>query len=186
MRLAGMPEPLPPDFPEGDFFSLDVFTGARLEWLIHQHVCDYIDETPAEICPLPGGYVLSDNEGSLLHPQCCGDLSDVMWWKHVCYDSKCVYYNGHPCPDLIFGGNTIGFSCFDEYDPFDAETKTNFEIEHGALIAAYEAMLPNLLRFKQRVAEAVHQLGLPTAAGWDLSSVLTVNNKELNEQDPWG
>lgn len=185
MRLAGMPDPLPPDFPGTDFYTLETFSGARLEWLIKQHISDYIHE-PEQIRPFFGGYILSDSAGTLLNPQCCGDLSDVMWWKHVCYRRECVYYNGHPCPELTFRDNIISFLCCDEDDPFDPVTKANFAVEQGALIAAYEDMLPTLLRFKHSIAQAVDQLDLPSTTIFDLSSVLTVNNVELSEQDPSG
>jgi hypothetical protein len=186
MRLAGMPDPLPPDIPGTDFYTLGAFSGARLEWLIKQHISDYIHEKPERINPFYGGYILSDSAGTLINPQCCGDLSDVMWWKHVCYRMECVYYNGHPRPELVFRDNIISFICLDEYDPFDPVTKTNFAVEQGALVAAYEDMLPTLLRFKHSIAQAVDQLDLPNTGILDLSSVLTVNNVELSEQDPRG
>jgi hypothetical protein len=185
MRLAGMPDPIPPEFSGTDFYSVEALSGARLEWLIKQHISDYLHE-PEHIGPFFGGYILSDENGTLLNPQCCGDLSDVMWWKRVSYMRESVYYNGHPCPELEFKDDLINFTCSDADDYFDDLSKSSFTVEQSALIAAYENMLPKLLRFKQNIAQAVEQLDMPLAGTIDLSSTLTVHNVELNEQDPRG
>lgn len=186
MRLAGMPDPIPPEVAGTDFYTVESFRGQRLDWLINQHVSDYILEQPEEICPFSGGYILSNDSGTLLNPQCCGDLSDVMWWKHLCYSKESVYYKGHPCPVLTFANGFITFTCQEDLEPFDLLTKPRFSVEQSALISAYERMLPVLLSFKQRISQALDQLDLPGALEFDLPCVLTVNNVELNEQDPIG
>jgi hypothetical protein len=181
MRLSGMPEPIPPTVPATDFYTLNCFSGDRLEWLIHEHVDEYINE-PQHISSFFGGYLLSDATGVLLYPQCCGELSDVMWWKHLCYSQKLVYYNGHPGPDVRFDNGLVHFVCEEEYEPFDPLSKPRFSVPHAELVSAYETMLPQLLAFKNGLELTVDRLKLPN--NFDFATALTLRNLELNESDP--
>lgn len=186
MRLAGMPDPIPPEIAGTDFYTVGSFSGQRLEWLITQHVSEYILDEPQQICSFFGGYILSDHLSTLFNPQCCGDLGDVIWWKHVCYSKEAVYYNGHPCPVLRFHDDIITFTCQEDYEAFDPLTKPQFSVGHSQLISAYEAMLPVLLSFRNSITRALGNLNLPHHAEFDLATVLTVRNIELNEEDPTG
>ena len=186
MRLAGMPEPIPPDIPGTDFFTVGSFSDQRLEWLINQHVSEYIRNQPQQISPFCGGYILGDKFGTLLNPQCCGDLSDVIWWKHVCYLKECVCYNGHPCPVLRFHDDIIEFICQEDWEQFDPITKPQFSVKQAQLVSAYEAMIPALLSFKESITQVLSNLNWPHHTEIDLASLLTVRNRELNEEDPIG
>lgn len=96
------------------------------------------------------------------------------------------YYNGHPGAELAFDDNIINFTCLDVDDPFDSLSKSRFAIEQRALITAYESMLPTILSFKHNIGQALEKFDLPVTGLPDLSSVLTIRNVELSEEDPVG
>lgn len=114
LKKAGMPNPISPVIPKSDFFSLQSFKGENLKWLVEQHVSDSIHKDYKGISPLFGGYALYEGKELLFTPQCCGDMSDIHWWKHICYKKEQVFYNGHPSPILTFSADTVSFDCKEE------------------------------------------------------------------------
>ena len=118
-----------------------------------------------------------------MFPQCCGDLSDIIWWKSICFSSSSPYYNGHPCPEVNFDGDNINFECLDVDDPFDNFTKQRFVVNKYELRQAYQELVTSMNSWNTLLAEAILAMNYTVTAKW-LTSQLTYRNVELGDEHP--
>lgn len=82
---AGFPEPLHPFAPGLPYYRAAAVAPGNLPKVLTDHLAGYFSgEWPlAETCALFGGYVLRLDGQNALFPQCCGQLSDIIYWKRL-------------------------------------------------------------------------------------------------------
>jgi len=105
--------------------------------------------------PLFGGYVLEINGEKLFYPQCCGDLSDIQFWKNIS-NGEVSYYQGHPSPIIEFENSEIIFDL--NIEEFDEEftpipKKRNFRFHKQDLKRSIKEAELALEKFAIRIQE---------------------------------
>ncbi len=152
-KRAGFKDPLQ-SFEPGSFFCEAEFISCNnLKKIVIDHTADLrngaYDED--EACALDGGYVLQINGVKLCYPQCCGDLSDIQFWRAIS-KGKEGYYNGHPQPiiqiendEIIFDLNVQEFD--EEFTPIPHQRTFRFErIELEKALEETEIILENFAK----------------------------------------
>ncbi|MEV4077723.1 hypothetical protein [Nonomuraea fuscirosea] len=72
------------------------------------------------ISPLPGGYLLLAEDGTIVSPGCCSDLSDVLNWGNAARHtdtSPCMVWVGHPWVHVAADGDALLLTGPTERDP---------------------------------------------------------------------
>ncbi|GAB2955774.1 hypothetical protein GCM10027048_22200 [Hymenobacter coalescens] len=91
--LTGFPEPLRPYAPGLHFYrAVDIGQG-NLQKVLADHLagCFSGEWLLAETPSLYGGYVLRLDGRNALFPQCCGELSDIIYWKRLTQAREALY-----------------------------------------------------------------------------------------------
>lgn len=134
------------------FYEPKNITDANLTKLVIEH-SEELRKSPlaaGETCCLFGGFVLKINGQDRFLPQCCGDLSDLHFWKAISQKRK-GFYTGHPAPAYRFCGNSVVFD-------FGVEVRVGLKELAAATVRA-EGELNRLARRVLRV-NAVCELGI--------------------------
>ncbi|MGI4864292.1 MAG: hypothetical protein ACRYFZ_10250 [Janthinobacterium lividum] len=100
-----------------------------------------------------GGYVLRVDEQDKYFPQCCGTLSDIVYWDKLA-NEQISSYEGHPSPQIKFEGRNIIFDfSTDEFDEHFQPTPVEniFSIDRFELKKAVEKVKAELLIFEKRL-----------------------------------
>ena len=97
-----------------------------------------------------GGYVLRIDGEDKYFPQCCGDLSDIQYWRKLINDKVKSFYQGHPEPEVIIKGEKITFDfTIEEFDehflPTPADNIISFDIP--SLKKAIDIVIDELIEF---------------------------------------
>ncbi|MBO0356356.1 hypothetical protein J0X19_00225 [Hymenobacter sp. BT186] len=158
----------------------DIPLGA-IKALAKAHLQGYFDgeRIIEEQCSFFGGYVLRIDGQNTLFPQCCGELSDIVYWKHVAKYNRGAYCNGHPAPEVLFTTDMVLFDCRVDYEEFRPYTPLEIQVAKSALSAAYDQALLELEVFARQLEQI--QLELPTPVE-SIAHVLIYRNAELSEQ----
>lgn len=72
------------------------------------------------ISPLPGGYLLLAEDGTIVSPGCCSDLSDVLNWGNAARHTDtapCMVWVGHPWVHVAADGDALLLTGPTERDP---------------------------------------------------------------------
>lgn len=155
--LAGFKNQLITCFPGSSFYKLADITDTNLSKL----VIDYTEEMRngkygrEQACSFFGGYVLRINGKDEYYPQCCGQLSDIIYWERLA-DGKYSYYEGHPAPKIEFEDNTVILNLsVDEFDePFQpTPNRTRLKVDISALKSAVEIANTELNCFGRRLVK---------------------------------
>lgn len=105
---AGFQDELRPYLPGSSFYRLLAITDSSLAKLAKDHTAELragsLDREQA--CAFFGGYVLRVGEENIFFPQCCGQLSDIVYWERLAAGTA-SYYEGHPAPGLRFTEDTV-------------------------------------------------------------------------------
>ena len=106
-----------------------------------------------ESCSLFGGYALKIDNEIVLHPQCCGLLSDINDWKKILDNKFEPFYltECHPSPKFKLNGNYVVIECYDENEEFIPKTKREITVEYKLLRKAVENLLNKLKDISKRL-----------------------------------
>lgn len=115
-----------------------------------------------EVCALFGGYVLKIDGENKLFPQCCSDLSDIIYWKALINGEIPAFDNGHPSPSISFRDEKIIFYCNDKFEPFSPETDKEIIVPLEALTNAYRDAIVELEAFKKTIRRIENKLDYKT------------------------
>ena len=91
-----------------------------------------------EACALWGGFVLRIDGADSYFPQCCGELSDIQFWRNTAQGID-SFREGHPVPLVTLTGDKIHFDfCVKENEePFDPPpSELLLTIDKAALVHA--------------------------------------------------
>ncbi|NHA06419.1 hypothetical protein G7092_21595 [Mucilaginibacter sp. HC2] len=165
---AGFKDKFKPYLPGSTFYTLSSLSEGNLTKIIKDRVDDITKNKYArtEVSPLNGGYVLNIDDVDVYFPQCCGDLSDINYWKELVFNNQLSFFAGHPEPQLEIKKDTIIFDFevgeFDEhFVPPPAYNK--IEVNKVALKAAIEHVNAELHRFADTIRKIsiAEQLDIP-------------------------
>jgi hypothetical protein len=112
-------------------------------------------ERPLDTCAFSGGYILRVDGQDRYFPQCCGELSDIIYWDRLS-EGQSSYYEGHPEPQINFEGNDIVFDfSVDEFDePFQpTPPEITLTIDRLELRKAVGKVRTELKAFEQRLVK---------------------------------
>ncbi|MDA7930068.1 hypothetical protein N9B63_04445 [Akkermansiaceae bacterium] len=162
-QKAGFEMPMKP-FREGFFlFDFDAVSEFNLEKLVRDHL-DAAEECDEEPIPLAGGFVLEENGKILLTPQCCGDLSDIEFWRGVSGGRDDLNWEAHPLPDVTYKDGRAFFTCVDDLEDFEEPFVESFDVSLVDLARAAEVAEEELRGFKARLESLLERLNLPRYA----------------------
>jgi hypothetical protein len=117
---AGFKDEMKPYLKGSSFYKLTDISYSNLIKLTKDHteemrIGKYSRE---QACAFFGGYVLKVDGQDKYFPQCCGELSDIIYWERLAKGQP-SYYEGHPEPGIEFKSNFIVFDFSgDEDEPF--------------------------------------------------------------------
>ncbi|RYU82856.1 hypothetical protein [Hymenobacter persicinus] len=180
---AGFPAPLVPFVPGLGFYrAIDIELG-NLAKLTVDHLQGYFDGTWAleDTCAFFGGYVLRLDGQNVLFPQCCGQLNDIIYWKHIAKYGRAAYYQGHPAPSVTFTPDEVVFDCREKDEGFQPETLPEIRVSRPALFEAYDKAVQELSVFAHRLQQV--QQNQQLAVG-DIANLLIYQNGEFPDEQP--
>ncbi len=134
LKKVGFKDKLEPYLKGSPFYEPKKITDNNLKKIVIDHSEEFkkgeYDREQASC--LFGGYVLKVNGENKYYPQCCGDLSNIIYWEKIS-QKKNSYYAGHPAPVYKFWLNKVIFTFIvDEYDehfePTPPETKLKIDL----------------------------------------------------------
>jgi hypothetical protein len=115
-RKAGFKDAMRFFKPGLPLFALEELSERNFEKLILDHTEDLrkgaYDRSSAS--PLSGGYVLIVDGKEKFFPQCCGELSDILYWEQLASGNASAYYQGHPCPNVKVADGKVLLDLSDE------------------------------------------------------------------------
>lgn len=172
---------IPPFAATTPFYRISDIPLGAIKALAKAHLQGYFDGkwTIDEQCSFFGGYVLRIDGQNALFPQCCGELSDIIYWKHLAKYNRNAYYNGHPAPEVTFTNDEVIFDCRNDYEEFRPFTLLEIRVAKSALLAAYNQALLELEVFARQLEQAQYDVPLPVER---IAHVLIYRNAELSEQ----
>lgn len=155
-QKAGFKDKLTPYLKGSSLYKLSDISENNLTKLTIDHTQEMRDgknKRPQDTCALSGGYVLRVDGHDKYFPQCCGELSDIIYWDRLS-NGQSSYYEGHPAPQIKFEDNNILFDfSVDEFDePFQpTPTEKILSIDRLELKSAVEKAKTELQTFEQRL-----------------------------------
>jgi hypothetical protein len=154
-----------------------------LKILSRTHLQGYFDGewTLEQQCTFFGGYILRLAGQDTLFPQCCGEFSDIIYWKNIAKYGRSVYYHGHPHPEIYFTDDSVVFNCQDDYEEFRPSAPAQVSVPKIALSAAYDAAVQELALVAHRLRSIADAVRLPVD---DIAHLLLYRNTELPTFDP--
>jgi len=155
-KYAGFKDKLTPYLKGSSLYKLSSITDDNLTKLTIDHTQELRDgkyERSPETYAFLGGYVLRVDGQDKYFPQCCGELSDIIYWDRLS-NGQNSYCEGHPAPQIKFEGNNIVFDfsvdAFNE--PFQpTPTQITLPIDRHELKKAVEKVKAELNSFELRL-----------------------------------
>jgi hypothetical protein len=116
-----------------------------------------------------------------LFPQCCGELNDIIYWKHLAKYGREAYYHGHPAPRVTFTATEVVFDCREQDEGFQPDTLPEIIVCKQALSEAYDRALLELAAFAEHLRQVQQELGLRIN---DIDNLLIFRNPDLANELP--
>lgn len=107
---AGFKDPLIPIDLGASLYEITKISDDNLKKIILDHTQNFRNGEYGrdDISALFGGYVLEIDGTRLFYPQCCGDLSDLEFWRNLAKGNS-SFYEGHPAPVVTFKKEAVVF-----------------------------------------------------------------------------
>ncbi len=165
-RSAGFPGSFVPYLPGLPLYPLSGIPTENLPKLVQDHLEDFLsgDLEREAVAPLFGGYVLTVNGEAVLYPQCCGDLSDLKFWRALADSKSNVGWEGHPSPLVTQSADSVVLQCIDTYDEFYPPVCPRLLLDHASLRVACDGAEDELKTQVGRFEELGQQLGIENLA----------------------
>jgi hypothetical protein len=155
-KRANFKDKLKSYLPGSSFFKLADISNDNLTKLTTDHTEEMRNGKydREQACPFFGGYVLRINGNDKYFPQCCGDLSDIQYWKHLLTQDDFFFYQGHPAPIVKVKGDKVTFDFTvgengEHFAPTPPDLK--LEIDRKDLKIAIDKLITELNEFADRV-----------------------------------
>ncbi|MFK7980080.1 MAG: hypothetical protein AB8G86_08875 [Saprospiraceae bacterium] len=161
---AGFEDEFKPYLKGSPFYEPKNITDKNLEKIVVDHTQELRKgeyERQHASC-LFGGYVLKINGEDKYFPQCCGDLSDIIYWDRLS-NKKFSYYEGHPAPDYKFDFNKVVFDFSvgehdEHFEPTPPNTKLKIDLRE--LKIAVEKAKVELKKLSERIIKINQEMNL--------------------------
>lgn len=165
LKVAGFEDEFEPYIKGYPFYEIEKISDKNLEKIVSESIGDWIEEDDDErneVCGLHGGYILKVDGEDKYFPQCCGELSDIIYWEKLS-NKKDSYYEGHPAPEYRFGFSNIvlDFSINkygERFEPTPPEIKIKLSLK--SLRIAIEKAKFELEKFSGRIKKINREKGL--------------------------
>ncbi len=151
--LAGFKDKLTPYLQGSSLYKLTDITNDNLIKL----TTDQTEELRngkyerGQVAGFSGGYILRVDNQDKYFPQCCGELSDIIYWDKLANGQE-SYYEGHPAPQVEFKADLIVFDFTEDVEPFQPPpADIILKIERTALKKAVDKVKVDLEQFSQRL-----------------------------------
>ena len=174
---AGFKDTLKPYLVGSSFHSLTEITNDNLMKLTKDHTEDLRNGkyNREQASAFFGGYVLFIDGQDVFFPQCCGDLSDIIYWEKIANGNENAYYEGHPQPTIKIKDDTItfDFSVEENDEPFQpTPPDTILQVDRNSLKQAVEYVKKELVNFSERLkrineAEQLNIVDIDKLLVWD-------------------
>ena len=173
---AGLKDDMEPYVKGSSYFKIDEISKENLIKLTKDHTKELRrgEYRREDVCTFFGGYVLRVDGQDKYVPQCCGELSDIIYWERL-GNGQQSYYEGHPAPIIKFQGDNVVFDFSDdEDDPFQPTPPDSIlKIDRRSLQEAVEKVTVQLQDFAHRLTEINSQENLNIE---DIEGLLIWNN----------
>ncbi|WP_438711170.1 hypothetical protein ACSTS3_21740 [Aquimarina muelleri] len=178
---AGFKDKLIPYKKGSGFYRAKDITKNNLAKIVNDHFEGIIKEewNEDETCALFGGYVLRINGEDKLFPQCCGDLSDIVYWETIAKYKQWKFYNGHPTPEVEFNKNNVIFNCKNDNEDFIPKTDEKIEVPILELEKAYDNARIELKEFEFNIKQIESNLFYKPIKD-QLENILIYRNQEID------
>jgi hypothetical protein len=164
---AGFKDEFIPYLPGSSLYRLPTITDGNLAKLARDQTAELRAGTwtREEVCAFFGGYVLRLDNEDVFFPQCCGQLSDIIYWERLAA-GVASYYEGHPAPGLSFVHDMVQLDFLESEfdDAFQPPPPVrSVQISRPALQLAIKQANLELQQFAQRLRELskAEALGVP-------------------------
>jgi len=135
LQKADFKDEFEPYLKGSPFYEPAKITNRNLEKIVVDNTEEFINGIYGrdQVCCFFGGFVLKVNGADKFFPQCCGDLSDLMYWEKISQGQHAAY-EGHPAPVYKFSSNQVILDfTVGEYDehfiPTPPDTKLEINLE---------------------------------------------------------
>ncbi|GAB3636037.1 hypothetical protein GCM10027422_16270 [Hymenobacter arcticus] len=164
---AGFPDALATYGPGSAFCRLSAITEANLLKLVVDHTAGWRagEYDREQASNLFGGYVLRVDGEDKFFPQCCGGLSDIIYWERLALGQHSAY-EGHPAPGVVIEQDTLvlDFATQVDDEPFEPPPPTvTVRLSRAALQTAVANVQLELAHFAQLLARLNIAAGLGIA-----------------------
>ena len=153
---AGFRDNMKPYLKGSSFHKLTDISKDNLIKLTIDHTAEMREgkSTREQSCTFFGGYVLRVNGQDKFFPQCCGELSDIIYWENLANGQQ-SYYEGHPEPQTKIKGDVISFDFTDdEDDPFQPPPPDKkVQVDRSSLKKAVGKTKAELQNFTPRIKQ---------------------------------
>jgi hypothetical protein len=152
---AGFKDRMKPCLPGSSFYELSTISESNLIKLVIDTSQGFRDKqyNKDETCSLSGGYVLIVNNQDKYFPQCCSELSDIIYWERLSLGQH-SYNEGHPTPTIEFNRNkvTLDFTVHEFDEPFEPTPPAKFlELDRSDLNHAVSIAKQQLYRLQEQL-----------------------------------
>ena len=181
---AGFKDKFIPYKKGSSFYRAKDFSDENLVKIVNDHFAGIVKDewNEDETCALFGGFVLKINGEDKLFPQCCGDLSDIVYWEAIAKYGQSKFYNGHPAPQVEFDENNVVFLCKDEFEQFVPNTDEKIIVPRIELLKAYEGAILELNEFEKRLNRIEKDLSYKPKND-TLANILIYRNQEIDIEE---
>lgn len=183
LKKAGFKDQFIPYSKGSSFYRALEISDENLIKIINDHFDIYVSsETEWDeerVTALIGGYVLRVNSQDKLFPQCCSDLSDIVYWEAIAKYGQAKFYNGHPAPEIVFENENVVILCEDHFESFVPITDERIVVPKTDLLEAYESAILELQEFERklnRIKSGLDYLPIQSTLG----EILIYRNWEIN------
>lgn len=154
-KKAGFTEKLIPYLKGSAFYRLQDISNNNLKKLTIDHTQELRDGKyeRQQTSTFFGGYILHINGQDKYFPQCCGGLSDIIYWNKLSLGEK-SNYEGHPAPVVTFERDKVILDfTIDEFEEHFQPTplETILILDKSYLRIAVEEVKDELLVFQKRL-----------------------------------
>ncbi|MCH2231175.1 MAG: hypothetical protein MK105_12605 [Crocinitomicaceae bacterium] len=180
-QKAGFKDKFIPYKKGSNFYRAKDISNENLVKIVNDHFEGIIkdDWNEDETCALFGGYVLKINGIDKLFPQCCGDLSDIVYWEAIAKYKQWKFYNGHPTPDLKFNQKNVIFNCKNDNEDFVPKTDEKIVVPIIELENAYNKAIIELKEFEIKLNQIKQNLSYKPIND-TLENILIYRNQEID------
>lgn len=147
--------------------DIETLDDGNLKMILEAKLADRDPDDPDEgefMLAFDGGVALQQDNQIHIHPNCCGDMSDIQNWKNI-FDTHTsdwtLLWIGHPWVLYKRENGKISFSDYTESNADELENiKTVVEIGEQELKTEWEKVVERQINFKNRILMMLKEMDI--------------------------